>query len=51
MATTQNQTNREQPAQAPGADEQTLADTTKGEPQPIGDRGAVKADSAPPAAG
>ena len=29
------------------SEEQTVADTTRGEPQPIGERGAVKADSTP----
>jgi membrane protein len=33
------------------SEEQTLSDTTKGEPQPIGQRGAVKADSTPPGVG
>ncbi len=31
------------------AEAQTVSDTTKGEPQPLGERGAVKADEPPPA--
>jgi membrane protein len=30
------------------AEAQTVSDTTKGEPQPLGERGAVKADEPPP---
>jgi membrane protein len=30
------------------SEEQTVVDTTKGEPEPVGERGAVKADSTPP---
>jgi membrane protein len=30
------------------SEQQTVADTTKGEPQPLGERDAVKADSVPP---
>jgi membrane protein len=30
------------------SEEQTVVDTTKGDPQPVGERGAVKADSTPP---
>jgi membrane protein len=30
------------------AEQQTIADTTKGPPEPLGERGAVKADSTPP---
>jgi membrane protein len=32
------------------AEAQTVSDTTKGEPQPLGERGAVKADEPPPSA-
>lgn len=33
------------------SEEQTVKDTTKGPPEPLGERGAVKADSAPPPVG
>jgi membrane protein len=32
------------------AEAQTVSDTTKGEPKPLGERGAVKADEPPPPA-